>query len=439
VNLRTTSALPALAPAAPEKDGGPLEPREADRPRRTIARVIHLSNLDTGLRTHLRNYLLDQRRRGYEVSVVCHPGSWLRHDTETPDGIPVTIMRFPPAFSPFTDLTTLVRLVAHFRRERADIVHTHTVKPGFIGRLAARLAGVPVIVHTVHGFYFYEGMNSYSRRMYQWLERIAAGCCNAILSQNEEDLRTAVREGICLPEKISLLGNGIDLQRFRADGVPPPVVATLRRELGIPAGVPVVGIIGRPARDKGFLEFIQAARILRERGVPAHFVVAGAAQRGKADAMAPEALLTDPELESLVHVLGPRSDIPELMSLLDVIVLPSHGREGIPRVLMEAAAMSKPVVATDVRGCREAVVDGVTGLLVPARNGAALADGIQRLLCDPELARRLGAAGRARAEKLYDERAYFERTEAVYRRLLEARRSTLEHRRQRGHGEDERR
>lgn len=382
------------------------------------AKVVHLTNFDVGLRTHIKNYLTYLREQGYDVSVICHPGQWLQHDTHTPDGIFVKIMPFPPRITPLADLKTLIRLVRYFRKERFHVVHTHTVKPGLLGRLAARLAGVPVIVHTIHGFYFHDGMHSVVRRIFVGVEKVGAWCCDAILSQNQEDIDTAIREGICSPTKISHLGNGIDVTKFYPGCVDGAAVAELRRELGLPPDAKIVGLIGRLVREKGFLEFFEAARIILDRGIDARFLAIGAAQPEKSDALTPQALIDQLGLQSAVRFLGLRDDIPALMSLMDVVALPSYGKEGLPRVLMEAAALGKPVVATDVRGCREVVADGETGLLVPVRDSAALAEGLATVLSDASLAQKLGRAGRTRAEVMFDERLYFQRTHESYQRLL---------------------
>ncbi|MBN1812158.1 MAG: glycosyltransferase family 4 protein [Anaerolineae bacterium] len=365
----------------------------------------------------MKNYLCYLREQGYDVSVVCHPGQWLQQDTHTPDGIFVKIIPFPPRITPLADLKTLICLVRYFRQEQFHVVHTHTVKPGLLGRLAARLAGVPVIIHTVHGFYFHDGMHPAARRVFIAIEKIAARCCDAILSQNQEDIATAIREGICPPAKISRLGNGIDVTKFYPGCVDDATVAGLRHQLELPPNVKVVGLIGRLVREKGFLEFFEAARIILDRGINARFLVIGAAQPEKSDALTPQALIDQLGLQSAVHFLGLRDDILALMSLMDVIALPSY-HEGLPRVLMEAAALVKPVVATDVRGCREVVADGETGLLVPAQDSAALAEGLIAVLSDANLARRLGQAGRARVETMFDERLYFRRTHETYQRLL---------------------
>ncbi|GAB4471740.1 MAG: glycosyltransferase family 4 protein [Anaerolineae bacterium] len=382
--------------------------------------MVHVANIDVGLKVHLGHYMQYQRDQGYDVSAITHPGRWLSEDTTILNGIFVKIIPFEPRISPLADLRTLVRLVRYFRRERFDIVHTHTVKPGLLGRLAARMARVPVVVHTVHGFYFFEGMNRAQYALYAMVEKIGSACSDLILSQNKQDIETAVRERICPPEKIHYLGNGIDLDTFNPSLISPERVLALRDELGIPPAHALIGFAARLEQDKGICEFLEAASILKSRAVKARFLVIGEVPASKRSSVSLPELLHKLNIENEVMLLGYRNDIPELLSLMDILVLPSHGREGVPRILMESAALGKPVVATRVRGNVEAVEDGVTGLLVPVRDSSALAEGIMRLLDNPGLAAEMGAHARQRALTHFDERHFFVKTDVEYRRLLEA-------------------
>lgn len=381
-------------------------------------KVAHIINSDIGLRIHGRHYFAYLQDRGYDVQIVCSPGKFVKGDMVTEEGIAVKAISFPPRYTPVYDLKVLVQLVRYFRKQRYDIVHTHTVKPGLLGRAAARLAGIPIVIHTVHGFHHWDDMSGLENRFFIWMERFAARFCDLLLSQNHEDIGFAVRERICAPDKIRFLGNGIDVTRFRPDAVDPAIVAVKRRELGVAPGEKLVGMIGRMVRLKGYYEYMQAARLLHERGEPIKFVAIGAAQ-DKARAISPPEMIAQYGLQDRMQFLGMRDDIPELMATMDVVVLASYA-EGIPRVLIEAAAMGKPGVGTDVRGTREVIVDGETGYLVPTRDAAALAAAISRVVADPDRAREMGRAARLRAETHFDERFYFWRTDREYRRLIEA-------------------
>jgi len=380
-------------------------------------KVAHMMNHDIALRVHGRNYFAYLRERGYDVHAICSPGEFVKGDMVTDTGVVVKAISFPPRYTPGQDLKTLVQLVCYLREQGYDIVHTHTAKPGLLGRIAARLAGVPIVIHTVHGFHYWLGMSDLEKRLFVWLERFAAQFCDLLLSQNREDIGFAVRERICSPEQIHFLGNGIDVTRFRPDAVSPDAVAAKRRELGIAPDEKVVGMIGRLVRLKGYHEYVQAARLLKERGERIRFLAIGVAQ-DQASVVSPGALISQYGLQDTMQFLGTRHDIPELIAAMDAVVLASYA-EGIPRVLLEAAAMGKPAIGTDVRGTREVIVDGETGYLVPPCDALALAEAISRLSADPARRREMGRAARRRAEAHFDERCYFWRTDREYRRLIE--------------------
>jgi glycosyltransferase involved in cell wall biosynthesis len=387
-------------------------------------KVVHVVNLDVSLKVHYGNYMKYLKDQGYSVSAITHPGSWLKQDTTIYDSIFVKIIEFPPRISPFNDLQTLWKLVKYFRKEQFDIVHTHTVKPGLLGRLAAKLSNVPVIIHTIHGFYSYEGMSPAQNFIFDVIERVGAACSDLLLSQNRQDIETAINKKICSPQKIHFLGNGINLQRFNPENISTGNVSTLRQSLGISPEEAVIGFIGRLVLEKGIIEFFEAAKILKTKGVKARYLVIGTPQKTKSSSVYPEEILKDYGLSDDVMLLGYREDIPELYALMDILAFPSHGREGVPRVVMESAAFGLPVVATKVRGANEAVKDKVTGILVPPRNGAALADGILTLLENPSMAAAIGANARLHAAKQFNERRFFHRTDIEYRLLIKSKLGT---------------
>ncbi|MCP4416579.1 MAG: glycosyltransferase family 4 protein, partial [Chloroflexi bacterium] len=319
-------------------------------------KVVHLSNYDVALNIHLKNYICYLRDQAYDVKVVCSPGKFLKGDGVTDYGVPVKAIHFSNRYTPLRDLKTLWQLYRYFRQEKFDIVHTHTVKPGLLGRLAARLAGVPIVVHTVHGFHIWHTMSAREIKLMIWIERFASRFCDSLMSQNREDMAYAVDHGICPPQKIRFLGNGIDVDEFHPDRVSAKTAVSKRQELGLSPDEPVVGMIGRLVQLKGYHEYIEAARILKERGEHVRFLAIGAAQAGKAEALSPQELIAHHGVEDKVLFLGVRHDVPELMKMMDGVVLASYA-EGIPRILMEAAAMGRPSIGTDVRGTREVIVD----------------------------------------------------------------------------------
>jgi glycosyltransferase involved in cell wall biosynthesis len=252
--------------------------------------------------------------------------------------------------------------------------------------------------------------------MFRTVARVAGLFSDKVISQSAEDVSVVVRERIYPRRKVGFLGNGISISRLRAERFTPERISAKRRELGIPEGHKVVGMVGRYVWEKGYREFFEAARIILGEDGRVSFVTVGVPLESERDPV-DFSLLRGLGVEEKFVVLKSRSDMPELYALMDVVALPSY-REGFPRSLMEAAAMSKPVVASDVSGCRQAVVEGENGYLVPVKDSAALASKIKLLLDDPALAARLGARGRALAEERFDVEKVIERLRGFYEELL---------------------
>jgi glycosyltransferase involved in cell wall biosynthesis/ribosomal protein S18 acetylase RimI-like enzyme len=365
----------------------------------------------------LRFMLLEQMRRlrdeGFGVTGICAPGDWS-------DSLREWDIEYVPwrnatrAWSPLVDLKAFVELVAILRRGRFDIVHTHNPKPGLMGRVAARLARVPVVVNTVHGFYVSRDDPPRRRIPVMALEWFAARFSDAELYQSAEDLRWARRLHLVPATRQHHLGNGTDLTAFDPSAVDPARLAALRAELGLPASGLVVGMVGRLVWEKGYREFISAARAVRDKHPDVSFLAIGPFDPDKGDAIS--AAERDAAASDLVFT-GFRRDVRDLLGLMDVFVLPSW-REGMPRSAVEAAAMGRAMVLTDIRGCREVARDGVEALLVPPRHEGRLTAAILRLIEDEQLRARLSAAARARALERFDEKAVAARVVDVYRSLL---------------------
>ena len=295
--------------------------------------------------------------------------------------------------NPLQELGTLLALVRLFRRLRPDVVHLVTIKPVLYGGIAARLARVPGMVAAISGLGFVFLSNSLKMRLVRAvvarLYRIALGHPNSrVIFQNANDRDLLKSLGAVRDEQVVIIrGAGVDLDAFRPTPEPPapPVVVTM---------------VARLLRDKGVQEFVQAARLLRERGVPVTMQLVGGLDAGN-PASATQADVDAWQQDGCVQALGERSDVAALYAAAHIAVLPSY-REGLPKSLIEAAACGRAVVTTDVPGCRDAIEPNVTGLLVPVRDAAALADAIARLAKDAALRQAMGAAGRALAEREFD-------------------------------------
>lgn len=376
--------------------------------------VVHVATTDMSLELLLGPQLSAFLDAGYRVVGASAPGPFV--DALRARGVEHLALRHATrSMSLADDVRALRELVGLFRRHRPTIVHTHNPKPGVYGRVAARIARVPCVVNTVHGLYALPEDPLLRRVAVYSLERAAAACSDMELVQNEEDL--AVLRRLRVPEeRLVLLGNGIDLQRFdpgRFDGA---AVDQARRELGdTGAGDVVVASVGRLVAAKGYRELFAAAQMLP---TTVRVAVIGFDEPDKSDA------LTAAEIAGAtstgVRFLGARDDVDWLYTGMDVFVLASH-REGVPRAAMEAAAMGVPIVATDVRGCRQVVEHGVTGLLVPPRDPGALAAAVRRLAGDADLRAQMGTAARERARRLFDQQRCIDLTLGVYDSVLRRR------------------
>lgn len=379
-------------------------------------RLVHVTTTDMSLALLLGPQLQAFAAAGMDVIGVSAAGPFVEQLTTA--GIRHEPLRHATrAVAPGQDALALAELVSLLRRLRPDVVHTHNPKPGLYGRIAARVARVPVVVNTIHGLYATEDDPRRRRAAVYGIERFASMFSAAELVQNEEDI--VVLRRLRVPaRKLVLLGNGIDLERF---GPAPDAaaVARARSSFGARPDQVVVGLVGRLVWQKGLRELFDAAARLRTTRPDVLVVVIGPADGDKADALEPGDIEAARALGN-VEFLGRRDDVEELYHGFDIFVLPSY-REGFPRAAMEAAANAVPVIATDVRGCRQVVDDGVTGLLVPVRDAPALASAIEALAGDAGRRRTMGEAGRRKAEAEFDDRRVVEKTLAVYERLLAGR------------------
>ncbi len=380
-------------------------------------RIAHVATIDLGLRSLLLDQMVSIQEAGYEVSGVSATGAYVQELEAV--GISHFEVPMTRAISMLADVRSLWALYRLFRRKRFTIVHTHNIKSAFPALIAAKLACVPIAVRTVHGFRFYGNLPLVKQFLYVLVEKIAAWCSDAILSQNKEDISLAKKWRICKPDKISFLGNGIDIERFDISQLNEVSLTAQYEKLGLSEKVPIVGFVGRLAgKSKGFLDFLAAAGHVAINFPNVRFLIVGGSDPGRPDAVKPE-VAKEYGVWKHCLFLGWRSnqELPGLYALMNTLVLPSP-REGFPRVLMEASAMQVPIVATDVKGNRAAVEHGRNGLLVPFGNPQALAGAICELLSDSEKRKRMGESGRNIAVERFDEQLVFSRVKAEYKRLL---------------------
>ncbi|MCK4549266.1 MAG: glycosyltransferase family 4 protein [Candidatus Krumholzibacteria bacterium] len=365
-------------------------------------KILQLCAVDFTAYHLLRPLGLALRDSGYEVSFCCSPGEGL--DRLEQEGFDVYRVPISRSYNIISHTVSLVRLFRLMRGERFDIVHTHTPVAGLLGRIAAKITRVPWVVYSAHGFYFHEDMRGPVRRVMRAIERFGASISDLIFVQSGEDLGEAVESRIAPAEKLVHIGNGVDPSLFGRE-VNAAAAALVREEFGIDGG-PVIGFTGRIVREKGAVEFVKAAGIVSREISGAMFVMIGASLESDRDGCHAEieSLMQSEGLSGRLVMTGYRKDVPAILALFDIFSMPSY-REGMPRSLLEAMATGLPVVATDIRGCREEVIDGETGLLVPPRDHYALGEAVLKILSDNDMAARMGKTGRQRVLDHFDERA----------------------------------
>ena len=370
-------------------------------------KLIFFVTVDWFFCSHFLSRAVAAREAGYEVLVltdvdrygemVCAAGLRL---------LPLPISR--SSLNPVGALLTLLRLVSIYIRERPDLIHNVALKPILLGGMAARVAGFRRVVNAVvGGGYAFTSQHPLARMLRPLvtigLKLLLNPCGSRVIFENGDDLNSFSEAGLVRrADSVLIRGAGVDPNQFQ-----------LNRVISSPS---LVVLVARLLWDKGIGEFVAAARILRQRGVQARFVIVGDVDpenRACIDSATLEAWRS----EGVVELWGFRSDMPRVLAEATIACLPSY-REGLPKSLLEAMAAGLPCVTTDVPGCREAVRDGDNGLLVPAREASTLADALETLLRNPDLAKRMGERGRQRLENEFSAQHVNESTLALYREML---------------------
>ncbi len=433
VHQGAAAAEPRAWPGIPGR-GGPTatkagEAREAELRRRVGAltgrlgrnlRIAHITPNQASLRIHLANQLKILSSYGVDsFGVSGDPEGFgaIRQGRETELFYElIEVPHMSRRLDPIADARTLLELRSILRSLRLDLVHTYGPKASYLGRIAARWAGVPAVVHSPWGLYFGEQSHWSRKAVVLAVEAVSCHFGDAAISENKEDLeRLRVLEQLKLtrkPSRTVQILNSCDLSYLDPSQVTAEEVERCRERWGVAPGSIVVGMIGRVVREKGCWEFIRAARTLRARRPQCEFVIIG-----PKDYKLPNDVALDLTTRH-VRLVGIQDDIRVCFAALDIVVHPSH-REGFPKTLVYAAAMGRPVVTTDTRGCREAIEPGVSGLLVPVGDADALARAIDTYVLDAGARAEAGRQGRRKALAQYDDLEHVRQTLEVYLSVLE--------------------
>ena len=307
-------------------------------------------------------------------------------------------------------VTEIVDMLSEFR---VDVLHTHGGVAGFYGRWAARKCKIPVIVHTLHGIHYLHYKNIALKFVYIFLEKWFSRFTDAVIYVCDSDKTRGRQYGLVPERKSVVIRNGVDFSTFEMAEGKPTEELDWEKELGIDLSQPVIGTVARLHRQKGIPYLLEAARLLLKQIPGLQFLIIGGGPWK-------DRLLEQKNrlgLEKSVHFLGERKDIPQLLSLFDVVALPSLW-EGLPYSLLEAGSSGKPIVATDVDGVKEIITDGKTGILVPPKNPEKLAEALLQLIKNKDLANRLGAALKEDIQKRYSLLSMVESVQDLYLRLF---------------------
>jgi len=381
-----------------------------------MIRVLHpITRLIVGgaqENTLLTAELLDKEQ--FQAEVVCGSqtgteGSLIEEARAR--GINLTVMPYlVRQISPAQDLRACYHLIQIMRHGKYTIVHTHSSKAGILGRLAAHLARVPVIVHTVHGWSFHDYMSPLARIIYIWLERFSARISDALIVVTQKDIDKGLSVGIGNPDQYHLIRSAIPLDVFDPNKIKP---STLRQSLGIPIDAIVIGNVGRFSPQKNPLDWIRVAGQISKERSNVHFLIVGDGPlRGEVEAALKEVGISDRTI-----LTGLRRDIPQLISAMDIFLLTSLW-EGLPRVIPQAMSMGIPVVAYAADGTMDAIQDGVNGFLCPPGGVKQLANRCVELVNDAELRAKLGKSGSQFSRREFDLQRMINNIQDLYLSLV---------------------
>ena len=348
-------------------------------------------------------------RERYSVALMCAPeGEWVQRALEIPGLDLVFVPNLIQKINLLKDFAAFWNIYKYIRKGQFEIVHTHSSKPGFLGRIAARIAGAPIIIHTIHGFPFNDFMNPFIRKVFIIIERMLTHFSDCLVTVSKLNLEKAIKLRIAKRQKFVNIYSGIDFKKFdvKID------VKSKRSEIGIIDGRAVVGMVGRLSQQKAPWNFIKSVPYVLDRYKETIFLIVGDGELMSEM----KNLACDLGINDNILFLGFRDDLPEILRILDIYVLTSQW-EGLGRSLTEAMYVGCPVIATGVEGVPELVQNGETGVLVPVNDPVALSKEIIEMLLDRAMRKRLGRMARLRINQSFKANIMVKHLDELYQRL----------------------
>lgn len=383
-----------------------------------MKKIIQVCAVDLSMEKLLKELNRMSMNDGYEVIGVCSKGNYTEQLIN--EGFNIKNIEISRQINPIKNLKSILEMKKLFMAEQPDIVHVHTPIAAVLGRIAAKLAGVKIIIYTAHGFYFHENMNKLTYSLWFYIEKFMGKFfTDYIFTQSEEDAELAKKAKFSNYNKILAIGNGVDVYgEFYKGNIDFNELKKLKAEFNIRDNDIIITFVGRLVREKGILDLLNSFKYIKKSS-NVKFLIIGDVFQGDRDRDCIKQIEKFRKNKNIIFT-GKRNDINNILYLTDVFCLPSY-REGMPRSIIEAMSCECAVVATNIRGSREEVINGETGFLVELKEPKKIAECFEKLINDKKLLELMKIKGRERAEKLYDEKKVVEKQLKVFKELLDKR------------------
>jgi glycosyltransferase involved in cell wall biosynthesis len=375
-------------------------------------KVLQVTAVDFTLKKFLIPLIDEMEKQGYIVHTACKAGKIAEELKK--EGYVIHHIPFERNLNIISHISNVFKLVKLIKKEKYDCIHTHTPVASIIARVAAKIANVPLTIYTAHGFYFHENMRPLVYKAIFTLERIwGKYLTDYIFFQSIEDYQLALEHKFNKPERLIHISNGVSKDKFNPHKFDR---LKIRKELGFAEDDLVIMFLGRLVREKGIVELIEAFHNIKKKGFKnVKLMIVGGSVEGDRDGLDIETIINNlpSDIKSDLYLMGLRDDVPRMLAASDIFTLPSY-REGLPRSIIEAMAMGKPIVATNIRGCREEVFPGENGYLCESKNSKDLEEKLLLLINDENKRKVFGNKSRELFLEKFDEQLVLERQLKVF-------------------------